>query len=143
MRWMRGIINAVLMATLVKPLVRRMVARWRRRARESAATTIGIPVQGLLETALMEELAAPAADLRPSLAETPEQLAGRGMMRTLLIAGAVVAVIAVAAVTIAAMIRRRRESREAQAEGSEWVAVPVDASIEEAEEAVAQGTPIE
>ena len=66
MRWMRGIINAVLMVTLVKPVVRRMVARWRRRARESAATTIGIPVQELLEAALIAELAAPAADLRPS-----------------------------------------------------------------------------
>lgn len=140
MRWMRGIVNAVLMATLVKPVVRRMVARWRRRARESAATTIGIPVQGLLEMALIEELTPPAADLQPSPAETPEQLAGRGMIRTVLIAGAVVTVIAVAAVAIGAMIRRRREAREAQAEGSEWVAVPVDAS---AEEAVAQGTLVE
>ncbi len=143
MRWMRGIVNAVLMATLVKPMVRRMVARWRRRARESAATTIGIPVQELLEMALIEELALPTADLQPSPPETPDQLAGRGMPRTVLIAGAVVAVTAVAAVTIVAMIRRRRKGRAAQAEGSDWVAVPVDVSIEETEEAVAQGTLIE
>lgn len=140
MRWIRGIINAVLMATLVKPLVRRMVARWRRRARESAVATIGIPAQGLFETALMEELAAPAVDLRPSPAQTPEQLADGGMIRTLLITGAVVATIAVAALAIAAVIRRRREAHEAQADGTEWAAVPVNASIDEAEEAVAQGT---
>jgi len=143
MRWMRGIMNAVLMATLVKPVARRMVARWRRRAQESAATTIGIPVQELLETALIEELAVPAADRQPSPAETAEQLAGRGVIRTMLIAGAVVTVIAGAAVAIAALIRRRREAHEAQAEESEWVAVPVDASIEEAEETVAQEALIE
>ncbi len=143
MRWMRGIMNAVLMATLVKPVVRRMVARWRRRAQESAATTIGIPVQELLETALIAELAVPAADLQLSPAETSEQLAGRGMSRTMLIAGAVVAVIAGAAVAITALVRHRHEAHEAQAEGSEWVAVPVDASIEEAEEAEAQEALIE
>ena len=142
-RWIRGIVNAVLMATLVRPVVRRMVARWRRRAQESAATTIGIPVQELLEAALIEELAPANMDLQPSPAESPEQLARRGMLPTVLLAGAVVSVIAIAAVAIGVMIRRRREAREAQAESSEWVAVPMDVPIEEAEEAVAQGTSTE
>ena len=137
MRWIRGITNAVLMATLVKPVVRRMVARWRRRAQESPAT-IGIAVQELLEAALIEELGASAADLQPSPGEAAEELAGRGTVRTMLIVGVVVAVIAGTAVAIAALIRRRREAQEAQAEGSEWVAVPVEAAPEEAEETVAQ-----
>jgi hypothetical protein len=138
MRWIRGIVNAVLMATLVTPVARRLVAGWRRRAQESAATTIGIPVQELLETALIEELAAPGADLQPSAAATAGQAAGRSMIRTMIIAGAVVAVTAGAAVAIATLIRRRREAHEAQAKGSERVAVPVDASTREAEEAVPQ-----
>lgn len=142
-RWMRAIANAVLMATLVKPVVRRMVARWRRRAQESAATTIGIPVQELLEAALIEELVQTDVDLRPSPVETPEQLPGRGLLGSLFIVGAVVAVIAVAVVAGAALIRRRREAREAPADGSEWVAVPVDVSTEETEEAVAEEALIE
>ena len=52
MRLVRGIVNAVLMATLIKPIVRLTVSRWRRRARESAAATVGIPVQELLEISL-------------------------------------------------------------------------------------------
>ena len=143
MRWMPGIVNAVLMATLVKPVVRRMVARWRRRAQASAATTVGIPVQQLIETALIDELAPPAADLRPSTAETPEQLVDRGMMRAVLIAGALGTVIAVLVVAIAAVSRRRRKARETRPEESERVAVPVDMSIEEAEEAVPQEMLIE
>lgn len=143
MKLMRGIVNAVLMATLLKPVARRMVGRWRTRTRESAATAIGIPVQELFETALIEELVAPATGLEPSPVETPEQLAGRGVIRTMFIAGALIALTALAAVAIAALIRRRREAREAQAEGADWVAVPVEGSIKEAEEAVAQEALIE
>ena len=56
MRLVRGSVNAVLMVTLVKPVVRLFVARWRKRMQESAATTIGIPMQELMEAALIEEL---------------------------------------------------------------------------------------
>jgi hypothetical protein len=130
-------VNAVLLATLVKPTARWMVARWRRRAREYPASAIAIPVQELIETALIEELASPAADLQSS-AEIAEEVAGRSLARTLLIAGAVAAVVAVSTLAVAALIRRRRE-----AQSSEWVAVPVDAPVEEAEEAVAQESSID
>ena len=56
MNVIRRIGNAVLMVTLVKPVVRLFVARWRKRMQESAATTIGIPMQELMEAALIEEL---------------------------------------------------------------------------------------
>ena len=144
MRWMRGFVNAVLMVTLVKPIVRRMVGRWRRRAQESPATMIAMPMQGLLETALMEELAATAGDGQPAPVETSEQPADEGMGRTLLVVGVVVAVAVGVAVTVAAVNRRRRREGEAeQSEDSEWVAVPVEASIEEPQEGVAQGTLVE
>ena len=143
MRWIRGSVNAVLMVTLVKPVVRRMVTRWRRRAQESPATMIAMPMQGLLEAALMEELAATAGDEQPAPVETSEQPADKGMGRTLLVVGVVVAVAVGVAVAVAAVNRRRREGEAEQSEDSEWVAVPVEASIEEPQEAVAQETLVE
>jgi len=143
MRWIRGSFNAVLMVTLVKPVVRRMVGRWRRRAQESPATMIAMPMQGLLETALMEELAATAGDGQQAPVETSEQPADGGMGRTLLIVGVVVVVAVGVAVTVAAVNRRRREGEAEQSEDAEWVAVPVEASIEEPQEGVAQGTLVE
>ena len=143
MRWIRGSVNAVLMVTLVKPVVRRMVGRWRRRAQESPATMIAMPMQGLLETALMEELAATAGDGQPAPVETSEQPADGGMGRTLLIVGVAVVVAVGVAVAVAAVNRRRREGEAEQSEDSEWVAVPVEASIEEPQEGVAQGTLVE
>ena len=143
MRWIRGSVNAVLMVTLVKPVVRRMVGRWRRRAQESPATMIAMPMQGLLETALMEELAATAGDGQPAPVETSEQPADGGMGRTLLIVGVAVVVAVGVAVAVAAVNRRRREGEAEQSKDSEWVAVPVEASIEEPQEGVAQGTLVE
>ena len=143
MRWIRGSFNAVLMVTLVKPVVRRMVGRWRRRAQESPATMIAMPMQGLLETALMEELAATAGDGQPAPVETSEQPADGGMGRTLLIVGVVVVVTVGVAVAVAAVTRRRRGGEAVPSEDSEWVAVPVDASIEEPQEGVAQRTLVE
>jgi hypothetical protein len=133
----RGIVNAVLMVTLVKPVVRLTVARWRKRAQESAATTMGIPLQELLETALMEELGSPAAELQPAAVETPDEMVDRGVVTTMLISGAVIAAMAGAVAAIAVVIRRRREAQEARAGGSEWVAVPVGESTEGTEQAVA------
>ena len=135
MRVVRGIVNAVLMATLIKPIVRLTVTRYRKRAQASPAATFGIPVQELVEAALIEELA-PAAvalqveDLQLAPEEAIEDIAGRSAIRTLLIAGVVVVAIAGAAAAIATLIKRRREARDA-----EWVAVPVEGSTEEAEEA--------
>lgn len=138
MRSMRGTVNAVLLVTLVRPIVRRMVARWRQRAQESAASTIGIPVQELLETALIEELASSAADLESATAETSAELAGRSLTRTLLVAGALVAIAAGVAVAVAALIRRRRKTRAAPAGAPEWAAVPVETSSSETEGSLAE-----
>ena len=131
MRVFKGLANALLMVTLIRPVVRLMVRRWRKQAQESPAATIGIPVQELVEAALIEELAPLAIELEPSLEETVEELAGRSMIRTLFIAGIAIALTAGAAIAIATVIRRQREGQK----GSEWVAVPVGGTPEEVEEA--------
>lgn len=140
MRRMRAVVNAALMVTLVKPVVRRMVARWRKRAQESPATTIGIPLQELLEAALIEELTAPAADPQPRPAGSAEPVADRDLLRMVFIAFAVAATAATTAFVVAALIRRRRSTGQARGQGSAWVAVPVDAPAEEAEGTVAQAS---
>ena len=143
MRWIRGIANAMLMATLVKPVVRFMVGRWRKRARESVPTAISLPVQQLIETALVEELSLSGDELKTPPAGTLEDPAGSGAFRRVIVAGSVLVAIAVLVAVIATTIRRRREAREAQAEGRDRVAIPVEVpteKTEEAEEAVAHGT---
>lgn len=138
MRSMRGVANAVMMVTLVKPFVRLMVARWRKRAQESRATTIGIPVQELFEAALLEELAPPIAELQAVTEELVEEEAGRIAMRTVVIASAAIAATVGIAVAVATVIRRRREARarEAATEGSERVAIPIVTETVEAAEAM-------
>ena len=127
-RWVRGTVNGLLMVTLVRPVVHRMVTRWRKRAQGSAATTIGIPVQELLEAALMEELGVQKADLAPTPFEAAEPPEGRSTVRTLIILGLAVALTVGAAVAIRTLWRRRREMADAQVEDPEWVAVPVEES---------------
>ena len=135
----RAAANAALMATLIKPMVRLTVRRWRKRAEESPATTIGIPVQELVEAALIEELApslaAPLAELEGSSQEVVEELAGRSAMRTLLIVATAAAVTAGVAVAVARLVQRRRAARAAEAKDSDWVAVAVEDAAEEVEEA--------
>ena len=143
MRWMRGIANAVLMVTLVKPVVRRMVARWRRQARESAAATIGVPMQELFEIALVEELAPPGPDLESDLLEDSEELTGRSTLRTMLVVVALAATIAVATAAVATLIRRRREARAARTEQSEWVAMPVGTATEQVDDRVVEEALVE
>ncbi len=58
MRLIRGTINAILVATLVKPMARWTVARWRRRAREYAEETFVMPAQELYETTIAPLLCA-------------------------------------------------------------------------------------
>jgi hypothetical protein len=135
---MRRGIDALLMATLVKPVAHRMVARSRRRARESAAASISVPVQELFEVALLGELASPPTELRTP-AEDPEQPPWRGKRRTLLIVAAAIAAMSVGAVITKAAVRRRRDARMAQATDADWVAVPVDESTERTEEAAPKG----
>ena len=133
MRVVSGSVNAVLMVTLVKPIVRRMVARWRRQAQESPAAAMGIPVQELLETALIEELGATAVELEAELDEAEEQQAGRSIVRSLLIAGVVATAITGAAFGIAKLVQRRREARAAKER--ELVAIPIETASEAIEEA--------
>ena len=143
MRVVRGTVNAVLMMTLVKPIVRLTVRRWRKRAEESAATTMGIPVQELVEAALIEELAPELArldeldldGLDEAAEETIEQITGRSAIRTVLIAGIVAAAVAGSAWAITTAVRRRREAQAAAKKDSEWVAVPVEEAAEAVEEA--------
>ena len=137
MRWLRGTANAVLVATLVRPAARRLIARARRRAREHPASPLLIPVEELLETALMAELAAtraerePALDgaREPALDESGEEHAERGtLVPTLLRAGALAAVVAIATVATVAVVRRRRARASQSGAGkTDWVAVPVEA----------------
>jgi hypothetical protein len=129
MRSMQKLGNALLMATLARPVTRVVVSRWRKRARESKAAPVALPMQELLEAALVEELGGSAVGSPPPSGNDLEAAVGRSTMRTLLIAGVVVAVIAIA---VAAVIRRRRAAREAE----EWVAVSVETATDEAEEVV-------
>jgi hypothetical protein len=134
MRLVRGTVNAVLMVTLIKPVAHLMVSRWRKQVEESPAAAMGLPVQEMLESALLEELGATAVDPGAPAAETIELVEGRSFIRTLLVVGALVALSTGAAVAISRLIRRRRAQR---AEAGEWVAVPVDAA-EEAVDDVAE-----
>ncbi len=137
MRWIRGTVNAVLLVTLVKPIVRRILARQRRQAQESAAPAIAIAMQELVEAALIEELGLPAGSPQPTPEEASEELVSGRSRGTVLIVGAVVVVTVGAAVAVATSIRRRRQAQAAQkarARGSEWVAIPVDAPAEDAQE---------
>ena len=127
-RWVRGTVNGLLMVTLVRPVVHRMVSRWRKRAQESAATTIGIPVQELLEAALIEELGVGTTDLAPAPIEAPELPDGRSTLRTLVILGLAAALTAGAAVAIRTLWRRRREMIDERSKDPEWVAVSVEGS---------------
>jgi hypothetical protein len=141
---MRGVANAFLMVTLVRPIVRLAVSRWRRRAREAAPAVISGPMQELFEAALVEELSPPVVELEPmaeiepaedleALAEEVAEVAGRSTLRTLVIAGGLVAVIAISVMTARALVQRRRAARADR----ELVAVPVETeaagAIEEAE----------
>lgn len=139
MRLIKGIIDAVLMATLIKPMVRLTVGRWRRRVQESPATVIGLQVQELFETALVEELAPAVTELESAPAassiEIIEAEAGRSAFRVLLVAGVVMATTTAAAYGIAELVRRRRE---AQAAERKLVAVPIEEDAAEAIEDVAQ-----
>ncbi len=136
MRVVGPIVNAVLMATLIKPVVKLTVSRWRRRAQESAATTVGIPVQELLEAALIEELAGPAVDEAEMVDEVIDEPAGWSLARTVLITGVLVVLSVGISVAISRLIRRRREAQAAQER--EMVAIRVDASGEGATETVPQ-----
>lgn len=130
MRMVRGTVNAILMVTLIKPVVHLMVSRWRRQVQDSPAAAMGLPVQELLETALLEELNANAAErdtAEPSLAPV-EGSRGRSTIRTLLFVGALVAVSTGTAVVITRLIRRRREAQEA--EERELVAIPIETTAE-------------
>ncbi len=133
MRVVGPVVNAVLMATLIKPVVKLTVSRWRRRAQESAATSVGIPVQELLEAALIEELAGPAPDASEMVDEVIDEPAGWSPVRTVLITGVLVVLSVAVSVAISKLIRRRREAQE-----RELVSIPVDASGEGATEAVPQ-----
>ena len=134
MRLIRGPINAILVATLMKPMTRWMIARWRRRAREYAEETFVMPAQELFETTIAPHLVAAEATeqvVEADIAEVIEELGGRSTRRTLLIIAAIAAA-ATAAVIIVAEIRRRREAA-ALADAKEAVTIPIDASGETAD----------
>lgn len=154
MRVVRGIVNGILMVTLIKPMARLTVARWRKRVQESPAAVIGIPVQELFEAALVQELAPALEALAPAveeLAPAVEELeaaavedidvvemaqaaAGRSFIRVVLVAGVVIAVVTAAAYGVAGLIRRRRGAKASE---RELVAVPVEGGEVEALEDVA------
>ena len=126
MNVIRRIGNAVLMVTLVKPVVRLFVARWRKRMQESAATTIGIPMQELMEAALIEELGGPVAESPAEPTELIEEIGGRSTVRTVLLAGIVIVAVSGVGFAVAQLIKRRREQAERDRQ-RDLVAVPIEA----------------
>jgi hypothetical protein len=145
MRWIRGTVNAILVATLIRPVARRLIARTRRRAREHPVAPLMIPAEELFETALLAELGASLAgsseaDIEVTseeAVETIEEIAGRSTVRTLLLLGLLAAAVASAAWAVATIVRRRRQARtsEHKTGQDEWVAVPVDTPSDEPVEA--------
>ena len=135
MRVIRGTVNAILMVTLIKPMVRLTVGRWRKRVQESPAASLGLPVQELLETALIEELAPQVTELELVTAGLDEPEGGRSRLRLLLLAGLVIAVATATTYAVAGYLQRRRE---AQAEERELVAVPIETPVPETVEDMAQ-----
>ena len=125
MRWIRGPINAVLAATLVKPVARWMIARWRRRARDYAEETIILPAQELLGSALPRQLALLDPGLPPAK--------GRGLLRTVLIVGVVTA-IAAAGIWALVSLRRRRSATVSQPQAAgEPVAPTIEVPVRDPE----------
>lgn len=122
MRWMRGIVNAMVMATLVRPVVRLAVARWRKRARETAPAAISLPMQQLVEAALIEELSPPPVELEAAETGEPLEPAGDRNLRTLIIMGGVLTVVSASMAVAVTVIRRRREA----ARRAKRVAIPVE-----------------
>jgi hypothetical protein len=138
-RWIRGTVNAILVATLVKPMTRWMIARARRNTREFAAATVVIPVQEFFEGTVAPRMMAKDAAL--PVEETIEEVAEQSALRTVLIVGAAGAVIVGTIAVVATIVRRRRRAA-AEATGAsgsedatEWVAVPVEQPSEEPEPA--------
>ena len=146
---MRGMANTMLLATALRPVVRVAVARWRKRAQASAPRAISVPVQQLIEAALLQELSASApAATRPNAPAAPRPNTPAGALiettdasalRSVLIVAGAIAAGALITMAVAALIRRRRAVRQAQVEGPDWVAVPVDEATEAAEDALALG----
>ncbi len=143
MKWMRATVNAVLVATLMKPMLRWSIGRWRRQANEYARSTIVIPVHKLLEAAIPAQLVATEARLE-STSEEADTVAGRDMLRTVLVVGSVAVVVAVSVSVIAAVVRRRRTPVTPVPKAAiEPVAVPVEVSTAGPEEADSPETPRE
>jgi hypothetical protein len=146
MRLIKGIVNAVLMATLIKPMVRLTIGRWRKRVQESPAAALGIGVQEMFEAALLEELAPVVAEpevvegavaeavSEAAAIETIEAEAGRSAFRILLMAGVLIAATTAVAYGIAALLKRRRAAQVAE---RDLVAVPIQADPDEAIDDVA------
>ncbi len=129
MRGIRAIINAVLVATLLKPMLRRSVARWRKEARASAEATIVIPARELLSAQLAPEASGPQL-----MSDEAADVAGRSILGTVLVLGAVAALAVASALAIAALRRRRRSAITREPEvRKELVAVPVEVPAEESE----------
>jgi hypothetical protein len=136
MRLIRGPINAILVATLLKPIARRIIATWRRRARDYADETFIIPAQELLETALAPQLLLADSSLPAADAEAIGETGGRSVLRTLVIVGALATIVAATVVAVGYVRRRRAEVASQPEAAQEVVAVPIEASEEESEEVV-------
>jgi hypothetical protein len=107
MRWIRGPINAVLRATLVKPMARWLIARWKRRARTYTEEAIILPAHERLASALPPQLALLDPSLLPASGQAIDELPGRGLLRTVVIVGAVAAIAAAVIFGLVSLRRRR------------------------------------
>ena len=136
MRAIRGVVNGILMVTLMKPIVRLMVGRWRKQVQASPAATIGLPVQELLEAALIEELAMSTTAMEAPLIEEVEPLDDGRSVRSMLFVALAITVATAAAVLIARAIRERR-AQAAKAGSPDVVAVPIEVDEDVTEEVFA------
>ena len=145
MKRMQGVINAAIVALLVKPVMRWLVARTRRRASERAHTTIVIPAQALLHTALPAQLTGMPSMGDPIFGQITDELGGREVRRAVVIAGSVALATAGIALAVAVLKRRRRHVDPSMADTpvEELVAIPVARPTGGSDEAVVPGAPME
>ena len=128
MKRIRRAIVATIAAAMLRPVRRWLTARLRREATQYAEATIAARAQELWSTTGLGSLAVPETDTPMTPDDTAEDRDRRDVVRTTLIAGAVVVLMASLAIAIVAVARSRRRARHTQAAEATIVrvGVPVD-----------------
>ena len=145
MKRIRRAFDGAIVALVMKPVARWLIARTRRRATEYAYATVVVPAQGFLQTAMPGPVAGGGTAEESTLDEAAEELVERDVVRTVFIAGTVIAIVAGCALILAALIRSRRRATtpEPVATPRELVAIPIEVPTDRPAEPLGQRAPSE